>query len=60
MRQLKPGIQVILCTGYSLQGPLDEMLRQGVAGVLRKPFQIEELSAALRAVLDKNPSGGPR
>jgi two-component system cell cycle sensor histidine kinase/response regulator CckA len=53
MRQLKPDASVILCTGYALKGTVDEMLREGVAGVLRKPFQIEELSSALRNALDK-------
>jgi PAS domain S-box-containing protein len=53
MRELDPDVRVILCTGYSLRGPIEEMLRQGVAAVLRKPFQIEELGSVLRAVLDK-------
>ncbi len=53
MRELDPDVRVILCTGYSLKGPIEEMLQKGVAGVLRKPFQIEELSAVLRSVLDR-------
>jgi two-component system cell cycle sensor histidine kinase/response regulator CckA len=53
MRELRPDVRVILCTGYALKDPIDDMLRQGVAGVLRKPFQVEELSGALRSVLDR-------
>jgi len=59
MRELKPDVHVILCTGYALKGTVDEMLREGVAGVLRKPFQIEELSGVLRSVLDTPVSAKP-
>jgi CheY-like chemotaxis protein len=52
MRQLNPAVRVILCTGYSLEGPAEEMLEQGVAALLRKPFQVEQLSTILRSVLD--------
>jgi len=60
MRELDSGVRVILCTGYSLRGTVEEMLKAGVAGVLRKPFQIEELSAVLRSVLDKPVPATPR
>jgi len=59
MRELKPDVRVILCTGYALKGTVDEMLREGVVGVLRKPFQIEELSSALRTALDSPVSAKP-
>jgi len=56
LRTLDPSVRVILCTGFSVKGPIEHMLKQGLAGVLRKPFQIEELSAVLRSVLDTLPS----
>ena len=60
MRDLQPDVRVILCTGYSLKGPIEDMLKEGIAGVLRKPFQVEELSAALRSALDKPSPAPPR
>ena len=56
MRQIRPDVRVILCTGYSIKPAIEEMVKQGVAGVIRKPFQIEELSASIRSVLDRSPS----
>ncbi|MBN1918167.1 MAG: response regulator [Verrucomicrobia bacterium] len=56
MRRIQPDARVVLCTGYSIKPAIEEMVRQGVAGVIRKPFQIEELSATIRSALDRSPS----
>jgi two-component system NtrC family sensor kinase len=47
--RIRPGLPVVMVTGYAagtLEGP-----PPGVFAVLRKPFRLEELDAALRAAL---------
>jgi len=50
-RQLRPGIPIILMTGYAIEGRVQEALALKASVCLRKPFQIEELETALRAAL---------
>ena len=48
LRALDPAVRAIACTGYSED--LAEFRRHGFRAVVRKPFTIEELSEALRAL----------
>jgi len=50
LRRLKPGIRVILCSGYSEQEATQRFQGQGLAGFLQKPFRIEDLRGELERV----------
>jgi CheY-like chemotaxis protein len=49
LKQLRPGVKVIVCSGFSLDGPAREILDAGAECFLPKPFTV----AALAAVLDE-------
>ncbi|HBB67709.1 MAG: hypothetical protein A2X28_10135 [Elusimicrobia bacterium GWA2_56_46] len=49
-RQLRPGIPVVLMTGYAVEERVQEALARKASVCLRKPFQIEELETALQTV----------
>jgi len=51
LKAIKPGIRVILCSGYSINGQAREIMDQGVNAFLQKPFSLEELSQTIRDVL---------
>lgn len=51
---LRPGLPVILCTGYSDVIPQIEALQIGIREYLIKPFGIGELAACVRRVLDES------
>jgi two-component system cell cycle sensor histidine kinase/response regulator CckA len=51
LRQRAPGVPVLLCTGLPQSEPVPELLRQGAAGLLRKPFRMNELWAAVKQAL---------
>jgi PAS domain S-box-containing protein len=51
-QRLRPGLPVILASGYPDDLPADELKRAGVRAVLRKPYSTEEIGRALRAALD--------
>jgi PAS domain S-box-containing protein len=57
LRQLRPGLRVILATGYSLDGEAQEILNIGVQGFVAKPFHGKDLLRAVTALLA--PQGAP-
>jgi two-component system cell cycle sensor histidine kinase/response regulator CckA len=48
LRQRRPGIPILLCTGLPQADPAPELLRNGAVGLLRKPFRMNELWYAVR------------
>jgi CheY-like chemotaxis protein len=52
LRAEKPGLRVIICTGYSPESPLQGLEADSRTTVIRKPFDIAQLLQAARASLD--------
>jgi PAS domain S-box-containing protein len=52
LRAEKPGLRVIICTGYSPESPLQGLDAGSRTTVIRKPFDITQLLQAVRASLD--------
>ena len=53
MKEIDPEIKVLLSSGYSIDGQATDILNRGCSGFIQKPFTINELSAAIRQILDK-------
>jgi CheY-like chemotaxis protein len=51
LRQRRPGVPVLLCTGLPHAEPAPELLRGGAAGLIRKPFRMNELWDAVKQAL---------
>jgi PAS domain S-box-containing protein len=57
LRKINPRAAVIVASGYSLEGEVQELLDEGAQAFLKKPFDAEELAAALAKVeVSRNPS----
>ena len=54
LKKLNPAINVILCSGYSIDGQATEILKRGCRAFIQKPFNLKVLSQHIRAVLDSN------
>ena len=52
LRAEKPGLRVIICTGYSHESPLQGLNAGSRTTVIRKPFDITQLLQAARESLD--------
>ncbi|PAW66983.1 MAG: hypothetical protein B9S34_06575 [Opitutia bacterium Tous-C1TDCM] len=50
LRQLAPGIRVILMSGFAEQEAVSRFTGKGLAGFVQKPFEVGALAAAIRAV----------
>jgi len=52
MKKINPDINVLLSSGYSIDGEAKEILERGCNGFIHKPFRMNALSQKLRAILD--------
>jgi PAS domain S-box-containing protein len=52
LKEIRPDIRVILCSGYSLNGQAAGIMAKGCRAFLQKPFLISSLSRTIREVLD--------
>ncbi|MCE1205281.1 MAG: ATP-binding protein [Holophagaceae bacterium] len=52
MREVNPGVPVILTSGYSEQDVLAEFLGRGLAGFLPKPYQASQFMTVLRRAVE--------
>ena len=53
LKETRPGTRVIIFSGYSLDGPVQEILDAGADGFVQKPFSLSTLSTQIREVLGK-------
>jgi PAS domain S-box-containing protein len=47
----RPNLRVIVCSGYALNGPAQEILKQGAQGFIQKPYTMAALSEKLSATI---------
>ena len=48
LMKARPDLRVVVCSGYSLDGPAQQILDAGAQDFLQKPFSVAELSAKLK------------
>ena len=53
IKSRSPGVRTILTTGFVDEGQRERMLAAGVNAVLRKPYSVEDLLAALMTVTQR-------
>jgi two-component system, cell cycle sensor histidine kinase and response regulator CckA len=52
LKQIQPEVKVLLSSGYSMNEQVLEILNKGCNGFIQKPFNIKQLNAKLREMLD--------
>jgi CheY-like chemotaxis protein len=50
--EARPNLKVIVCSGYTIDGPPQEVLDIGAQGFIQKPFSYTTLSEKLKEVLE--------
>jgi DNA-binding NarL/FixJ family response regulator len=56
LRQLRPGVRVVLMSGYDEQSAADRFAGEGLAGFVQKPYRVDELLGAVRSVTAEGPA----
>ena len=51
LRRIRPDSKILLCTGYDRNHAVQELLNQGVAGFLQKPYDLDALGQVSADVL---------
>lgn len=51
--KIKPGMPIILCSGFSNQVSEDEAMEIGISGFCMKPFVLEDIAKLIRSALDE-------
>ena len=52
LMEARPGLKVIVFSGYSIDGPVQEVLDAGADGFLQKPFSFESISKKLTEIFE--------
>ncbi|MDL1963223.1 MAG: response regulator [Deltaproteobacteria bacterium] len=52
LMKARPDLKVIVCSGYSADGPAQEILNAGAEDFIQKPFSISKLSEKLKKTLE--------
>ena len=56
VKAIRPDMKVLLMSGYSVEGPAEDLLGIGAQAFIQKPFTLEALSEKLREMHASNPS----
>ena len=54
LMKLNPWLKVIIASGYSVKGPVKEVLETGAKGFIDKPYNVNQMLNIIREVLDEN------
>jgi PAS domain S-box-containing protein len=54
IKKFKPDVKVLLSSGFSINGQASEILNRGCNGFIQKPFNLQNLSQNIRAILEGN------
>jgi len=49
--EARPDLKVIVCSGYSIEGPAQEILDAGANGFIQKPFSLSALSEKIKGAM---------
>ena len=52
LREIRPDVNVLLSSGYSLNGQAKEIMDKGCRGFIQKPFSLGDLAEKIRDILD--------
>jgi CheY-like chemotaxis protein len=52
LRQIDPGLPILVATGYASETTRDAFAERGAAGLILKPFRLEQICALLARAVD--------
>ena len=54
IKSMNPGVRALLSSGFSLDGSVQEIMDEGIAGFIQKPYRLEELSDAVAKAIRRD------
>ncbi len=59
IKAMNPEVRAVLSTGFSMDGAVQEIMKEGITGFIQKPFRLEQLSHVVAKALERGPGPGP-
>jgi two-component system cell cycle sensor histidine kinase/response regulator CckA len=56
VKQINDNVKVLLSSGYSYRGEVERLMQKGCDGFIQKPYDIYQISSAVRKTLDRRAS----
>jgi CheY-like chemotaxis protein len=53
LKEINPGVKVLLSSGYSINGQATKILKRGCDGFIQKPFNMKQLSDRVHHIIGK-------
>jgi PAS domain S-box-containing protein len=57
LKEIEPGVRVLLSSGYTMNGEAKLLLASGCRGFIQKPFDLNQLSGKVREIMDTAQGG---
>ncbi len=54
LRKINPLVTVILASGYSINGEIQKILKEGAKGFIQKPFSVKELEIKINDIMQES------
>jgi len=54
IKAMNPGVRAILSTGFGMDGAVQEVMDDGIAGFIQKPYRLEELSHTVSKAIGRD------
>ena len=51
IKKARPDMKIVVCSGYALGGPVQDIFYAGAQGFIQKPFSSKRLSDKLKEVI---------
>ncbi|MFW5989545.1 MAG: response regulator, partial [Desulfosudaceae bacterium] len=53
LREIDPAVKVLLCSGFSLNDQIRQILARGGRGFIQKPFEIQDISLKIKELIEE-------
>jgi CheY-like chemotaxis protein len=54
IKSMNPRVRALLSSGFSMDGSVQEIMDEGIAGFIQKPYRLEELSDAVAKAIRRD------
>jgi DNA-binding NtrC family response regulator len=59
IKAMNPEVRAVLSTGFSMDGAVQEIMKEGITGFIQKPYRLEQLSRVVAKALERGPGPSP-
>jgi PAS domain S-box-containing protein len=59
IKAMNPEVRAVLSTGFSMDGAVQEIMKEGITGFIQKPYRLEQLSRVVAKSMGRDPGRHP-